>query len=403
MPALRATERPLLAKALSPAVLGSLNLRNRILKTATFEGLTPHGVPSPALRKHHVDLARGGVGLTTVAYCAVSPNARTFAEQMWMREEVLPALSELTAAVHAEGGAVSLQLGHCGYFSRNSELPGGRSLGPSRRLNEYGLLAGVPLSRAMTEADLVQTASDFALAAARAKGAGFDAVEVHFGHGYLLSQFLSPAVNKRCDAYGGPLENRLRFPMQVIANVRSAVGPDFPVIVKTNLHDGFRGGLELDDAVAVCRALECAGVAAIELTGGFTSRTPFYLLRGPAPLKEMIEVEKSRLQRLVLRWFGPGIIRGYPFEQLFFLPMAKKVRESVGIPLILLGGALSTENLETAMREGFDFVAMGRALIADPDLVLRMADGRAERSRCTSCNKCVAEMDRGGGVRCVLG
>ena len=402
MPAERAASRPLLAKALSPARLGQLQLRNRIVKTATFEGMTPHGAPSPALVKHHVDLARGGVGMTTVAYCAVSPNGRTFAEQMYMREGIVPALSALTAAVHAEGAAVSLQLGHCGYFSRNSELPGGRSLGPSRRINEYGLLAGVPLSRAMTDADLAQTAGDFASSAAHAKAAGFDAVEIHFGHGYLLSQFLSPAVNKRGDAYGGSLKNRLRFPMQVVADVRAAVGADFPVIVKTNLRDGFRGGLEVDDAIVVCQALEAAGVAAIELTGGFTSRTPFYLFRGPAPLKEMIEVEKSRLQRIILRCFGPGIIRGYPFEELFFLPLAKKIREKVGVPLILLGGALSTANLETAMQEGFDFVAMGRALIADPDLVLRMADGRAERSRCNSCNKCVAEMDR-GGVRCVLG
>lgn len=396
-----AAARPLLARALSPARLGTLELRNRIIKTATYEGMTPHGAPSPALVRHHVELARGGVGMTTVAYCAVSPNGRTFAEQMWMREEIVPALTELALEVHAEGAAVSLQLGHCGYFSRNTELPGRRSLGPSRLLNEYGLLSGIPFSRAMTEADLAATAGDFAAAAERARRAGFDAVEVHFGHGYLLSQFLSPATNRRRDRYGGSLENRLRFPLEVLAAVRERAGADFPVIVKTNLRDGFRGGLELDEAVAVCEAIEAAGVAAIELTGGFTSRTPFYLFRGKAPLKEMIEVEKSRLHRLALRLFGRRAIRDYPFEELYFLPQARRVRERVKIPLVLLGGCLSTQNLETAMAEGFDFVAMGRVLIADPDLVVRMADGRAERSRCTSCNKCVAEMDR-GGVRCVL-
>jgi 2,4-dienoyl-CoA reductase-like NADH-dependent reductase (Old Yellow Enzyme family) len=402
IPAARAEARPLLAKALSPASLGRLRLRNRIVKTATYEGMTPHGAPSPALVRHHVELARGGVGLTTVAYCAVSPNGRTFGEQMWMREEIVAPLADLVAAVHAEGAAVSLQLGHCGYFSRNRELPGRRSLGPSRLVNEYGLLAGVPLSRAMTESDLAATAAEFASAAARAVRAGFDAVEIHFGHGYLLSQFLSPATNRRRDRYGGSLENRLRFPMEVLAAVRAAVGEGFPVIVKTNLRDGFRGGLEVEEAVAVCRALEAAGVAAIELTGGFTSRTPFYLFRGRAPLRQMIEVETSRLQRLVLRVFGRSVIRDYPFEELFFLPLARRIREAVRVPLILLGGCLSTENLETAMGEGFDFVAMGRALIADPDLVRRMAEGSAERSRCNSCNQCVAEMDR-DGVRCVLG
>jgi len=254
----------------------------------------------------------------------------------------------------------------------------------------------------MTPRDLAETVEDFATAAERARRAGFDAVEVHLGHGYLLSQFLSPATNRRSDAYGGSLENRLRFPLEVLAALRARTGAGLAVIVKTNLRDGFRGGLELEEAVAVCAALEAAGVDAIELTGGFTSRTPFYLFRGKAPLKEMIEVEKHRLHRIALRLFGRRAIRDYPFEELYFLPLARRVRERVRLPLILLGGCLSAGNLETAMDEGFDFVAMGRALIADPDLVERLADGRAERSRCISCNKCVAEMDR-GGVRCVLG
>jgi len=401
MPGGRAAARPLLAKALSPAMLGRVELRNRIIKTATYEGMTPGGTPSDALVRHHVELARGGVGMTTVAYCAVSPDGRTFAEQMWMRDAIVPALSALVSAVHVEGARVSLQLGHCGYFSRNTELPGRRSLGPSRLLNEYGLLSGIPFSRAMDERELAATAADYAAAAACAKSAGFDAVEIHFGHGYLLSQFLSPATNRRTDQYGGSLENRLRFPLAVLDAVRARVGGGMPIVAKTNLRDGFRGGLELDEAVSVCEALERAGIDAIELTGGFTSRTPFYLFRGKAPIKEMIEVEKSRLHRMALRLFGRRVMRDYPFEELFFLPLAKKIRERVRVPLILLGGCLSTANLETAMSEGFDFVAMGRALIADPDLVARMTDGRAERSRCTSCNRCVAEMDR-GGVRCVL-
>jgi 2,4-dienoyl-CoA reductase-like NADH-dependent reductase (Old Yellow Enzyme family) len=173
------------------------------------------------------------------------------------------------------------------------------------------------------------------------------------------------------------------------------------MLAKTNLRDGFRGGLELDDAIQVVRALEGAGVDAVELSGGFTSRTPFYLLRGGRPLDDMIRVAPTRLHKLILRLTGPLIIRAYPFEELFFLPMARAVREAVGVPLVLLGGVLSLDNLATAMREGFDFVALGRALVADPDLPRRFARGEATRSRCISCNRCVAEMDR-GGVRCVL-
>jgi len=389
-------------KVFSSASLRSLELRNRIIKTATYEGMCPGGMPSDALIKHHRDLAAGGVGMTTVAYCAVSPNGRTFEQQMYMRDEILPKLGELTAAVHAEGAAASLQLGHCGYFSRNTMLPGHRSLGPSFRLNEYGLMAGVPFARAMTEADIANVIEEFGTAAAKARQAGFDAVELHLGHGYLLNQFLCPATNRRRDEWGGSLDNRARLPLAVVARVRERVGSDFPILAKLNLRDGFRGGFELEDSVGVAQRLETAGVDAIVLSGGFTSRTPFYLFRGARPLKEMIEVEHNPLQKLTLRFFGARIIREYPFKEMFFLDDARAVRRAVRMPLVLLGGILSLDNLETAMREGFDFVAMGRALIADPDLITRMQTGEATRSRCISCNKCVAEMDRPTGVRCVL-
>lgn len=390
-----------IGKVFSPARLRALELRNRVIKTATYEGMSPGGVPSDALIRHHRDLAAGGVGMTTVAYCAVSPNGRTFKEQMYMRAEIVPKLRELTDAVHSEGAAVSIQLGHCGYFSRNTALPGRRSIGPSFRINEYGLMSGVPFARAMTMADIAATVEEFATAAALAVRAKFDAVELHLGHGYLLSQFLCPATNRRRDQWGGSLDNRMRFPLAVLRRVREQVGPDFPILAKTNLRDGFKGGLELEESIGVAQRLEAAGVDAIVLSGGFTSRTPFYLFRGARPLKEMIEVEKNRLQKLVLRFFGSRVIKEYPFQELFFLDQARAVRRAVRVPLVLLGGILSLDNLETAMRESFEFVAMGRALIADPDLINRMRRGEATRSRCTSCNKCVAEMDR-NGVRCVL-
>ena len=384
-----------------PAELGSLRLRNRIIKTATYEGMTPGGVPSQALIDHHTTLARGGVGMTTVAYCSVSANGRTFAEQMYMREGIVPQLLTLTRSVHDAGAKVSLQLGHCGAFSRNRDLPGRRPIAPSFAINEYGLMSGMPFTRAMTDRDMETVVDEFGTAAALAVRAGFDALELHLGHGYLLSQFISPATNRRRDRWGGSLDNRMRLPLAVVAEVRRRVGNDVPILAKTNLRDGFRGGLQLDEAVGVAQRLEAAGVNALVLSGGFTSKSPFYLFRGKRPLKEMIEVEKNPLQRLVLRFLGARVIKEYPFRELFFLDDARAVRQGVRMPLVLLGGALSRTSLEAAMAEGFDFVAMGRALIADPDLVIRMQRGEIEKSRCTSCNKCVAEMDR-GGVRCVL-
>jgi len=388
--------------AFTPGRLGPLTLRNRIIKTATYEGMCPGGIPSPALVRHHRELAAGGVGMTTVAYCAVSAAGRTFDEQMSMRPEIVAPLRTVTDAVHAEGAAVSLQLGHCGAFSKSTALRPWGPLGPSFAVNTYGLTAGVPFARAMTAADLSTVVDDFGRAAALALDAGFDALEVHLGHGYLLSQFLCPATNRRRDQWGGSLDNRARLPLAVVERVRDVVGGHAAVVAKINLRDGFRGGLELPDAVGVAERLAAAGIDGIVLSGGFTSRTPFYLFRGARPLREMIEVEKSRLQRVVLRLVGARVIREYPFEELFFLPLAREVRRAVRVPLVLLGGALSLDNLETALSEGFEFVAMGRALIADPDLVLRMRRGEATRSRCISCNKCVAEMDRPGGVRCVL-
>ena len=387
--------------AFAPVRLNELELRNRVIKTATYEGMCPGGMPSDALVEHHRALAAGGVGMTTVAYCAVSPDGRTFAEQMTMRRETVSPLRRVTDAVHREGGAASLQLGHCGWFTKNRELSTWLPRGPSPIVNQYGIAAGKPFGLAMRAADLAQVVEDFARAAGLAREAGFDAVELHLGHGYLLSQFLCPATNARRDAYGGDLDGRARLALEVLRRVRAVVGASYPILCKTNLRDGFRGGLELEDSVGLARRLEAEGADALLLSGGFTSRSPFYLFRGRRPLAEMIAAEKSRVQKLALSWFGKNVIREYPWQEMFFLELAREVRRAVRMPLALLGGIVSRANVDAAMAEGFDFVAMGRALIADPDLVRRMQAGEATASRCTHCNRCVVEMER-GGTRCVL-
>jgi 2,4-dienoyl-CoA reductase-like NADH-dependent reductase (Old Yellow Enzyme family) len=387
--------------AFAPARLESLDLRNRVIKTATYEGMCPGGMPSEALVEHHRRLAANGVGLTTVAYCAVAPDGRTFADQMVMRPETVEPLRRVTDAVRREGGAASLQLGHCGWFTKNAELGTWLPRGPSLIVNQYGISAGKPFGLPMRERDFERVQGEFARAAVLARVAGFGAVELHLGHGYLLSQFLSPATNRRTDRWGGSLENRARLSLEVLRRVREEVGAGYPVLCKVNLRDGFRGGLELDDCVALARLLEAGGASALVLSGGFTSRSPFYLFRGRRPLAEMIAAEPSRLQKLALQLFGARVIREYPFEEMFFLEQARSVRAAVRMPLVLLGGIVSRANVDRAMAEGFDFVALGRALIADPDLVRRMQADPGTRSRCTHCNACVAEMDT-GGVRCVL-
>jgi 2,4-dienoyl-CoA reductase-like NADH-dependent reductase (Old Yellow Enzyme family) len=385
-----------------PARLGALTLRNRVIKAATYEGMSPGGVASTALVEHHRQLARGGVGMTTVAYCAVSDAGRTFGDQLRLVPESCSMLRELTRGVHADGGRVALQLSHAGYFSKVRGEGGRSPRGPSLAWNSYGLSAGVPIAQAMSVAEIRETVEDFGRSAAIAAELGFDAVEIHLGHGYLLSQFLSPATNRRSDEWGGSLEGRLRLPLAVLERVRRELGGSVAVVAKTNLSDGFSGGLEIDEAVQVARAIEREGhVDLLVPSGGFTSRSPFYLLRGGLPVDKMAAAQRDPLARLAMRWIGGVILDRYAFEEAFFLPLAQRLREAVTMPVALLGGLVSRDNLAQARAAGFDFVVLGRALIADPDLVLRMQRGELERTRCNACNECVAEMDR-GGVRCVL-
>lgn len=391
-----------LDKAFTPVKLGDLLLRNRFVKAGAYEGMCPLGMPGEELLRHHQAIARGGVGLTTVAYCSVSADGRTFAQQMHMRPEILPPLRRLTEAVHQQGAAVSLQLGHCGYFSRNREASPGWPRGPSATLNLLGFLVGMPIARRMRPADIASVSEDFARAAAMARQAGFDAVELHLGHGYLLSQFLSPKTNRRRDEYGGSLENRLRFPLEVVRRVRAVLPAGFPVLCKVNLRDGFRGGLEIEESAAIAQALEQEGVSGLVPSGGFVSRSAFYLFRGKIPLRQMIAVEHLYRQKLALLLFGRMVMRSQPFFELFFRQDALRLRAAVKIPVGLLGGVVSGDGVATAMADGFDFVVLGRALVAEPDFVERLRRDARFRSRCDACNQCVAEMDRPGGVRCVL-
>ncbi len=381
--------------------LGGLTLRNRIIKAATFEGMSPGARVSPALIAHHRALARGGVGMTTVAYCAVSPDGRTFADQLYMRPDLLPELRQLTDAVHAEGAAASLQLGHCGGFCNNRQLRAARPLAPSAGLNLLGALSGRPFSATMTAAEIEQTTCDFVQAARLAQQAGFDAVELHLGHGYLLSQFLCPKTNRRRDAWGGDPASRARFPLAVVQRVRAALPPEFPVLAKVNLRDGFPGGLELSESLDVARGLAKVGVTALVLSGGSVSRNAFYLFRGERPLRAMIAAERSLRQKLALTLFGPLVIRSYPYEKMYFLPLAREFRRALSLPLVLLGGIKDRADIEAGLAEGFDAVAMARALLHDPALIAKYQAGSQMQSSCIPCNGCIAEMERPGGVRCV--
>jgi 2,4-dienoyl-CoA reductase-like NADH-dependent reductase (Old Yellow Enzyme family) len=332
----------------------------------------------------HRAYAAGGVAMTTVAYCAVAPDGRTAPDQLQWTDESMPGLRVLTEAVHEEGAAVSAQIGHAGPVAdpRGNRRP---ALSPSTRFPNVS--GGI--SRKATPADLERITRAHAHAATRAIEAGFDAVEVHLGHSYLASAFLSPKINHRKDRYGGSLANRAAFGRGILRAVRDAVGDRIAILTKLNLSDGVHGGISLDEAVQTARWIEQDGtVDALEMTAGSSLLNPMYLFKGGAPVDEFVAVMPQPM-KTVMRFAGRRFIREYPYRDAFLLDDAARVRAEVSLPMVLLGGITDRASMDLAMREGFDFVAMGRALLREPDLVARIAQDPATPSLCIHCNRCM--------------
>ncbi|MGV0813219.1 NADH:flavin oxidoreductase [Mycolicibacterium boenickei] len=375
----------------SEAKLGPVTLRNRIIKAATFEASTPDALVTEDLINYHRLPAAGGVGMTTVAYCAVAPGGRTDGWQIWMRPEAVPGLTKLTETIHAEGAAISAQIGHAGPVanSRTNKAP---ALAPVRFFNplsmRFAKKASIEDIRDVTEAH--------ANAARLAIDSGFDAVEVHLGHNYLASSFLSPLINRRTDEFGGSLENRAKVARGVVRAVRDAVDKHgdrkIAVIAKLNMSDGVRGGIPIDESLQTAKWLEeDGGLDAIELTAGSSLVNPMYLFRGGAPVKEFAANFKPPIS-WGIRMSGNKFFREYPYREAYLMRDAEKFRAELTMPIILLGGITKRETMDKAMAAGFEFVAMGRALLAEPDLLNRIKAEDAEHrveSQCTHCNLCM--------------
>jgi len=378
-----------------PAALGPVTLRNRVIKAATFEGVMPRGAVTDELIDFHAAVARGGAALTTLAYCAVSKGGRVNHNTLVFRDELIGDLLRLTEAVHAEGAAVSAQLGHAGLVS-SAASKRNPTMAPSARFSAPAM----GWVKAATPSQLDEVVRDFERAAAVAEAAGFDAIEIHLGHNYLLSSFMSPNLNHRRDEHGGSIENRARFPRRVVEAVRHVVDGRLAVIAKFNMADGVPNGLWLDESLEFARLLEADGhLDALELTGGSSVLNGMYFFRGDVPMKEFAATQ-SPIVGVGLRVFGRRIFPTYPFEEAFFLPFARQFRDALTMPLILLGGINELETIESAMDEGFEYVAMARALLREPDLVNTMAAGRRSAGLCVHCNKCLPTIY--AGTRCVL-
>lgn len=374
----------------NPAKLGPLTLRNRVIKAATFEARTPDALVTDDLIEYHRLPAAGGVAMTTVAYCAVSPGGRTGGNQIWMRPPAVPGLRRLTEAIHAEGAAISAQIGHAGPVA-DARSNQATALAPVRFFNPIAMR----FAQKATREDIDDVLAAHAHAARLAVDAGFDAVEIHLGHNYLASAFLSPLLNRRDDEFGGSLQNRAKVARGLVMAVRRAVRQQVAVTAKLNMTDGIRGGITVDEALTTARWLQDdGGLDAIELTAGSSLVNPMYLFRGDAPVKEFAAAFKPPL-RWGIRMTGHRFFREYPYRDAYLLREARLFRAELTIPLILLGGITNRTTMDLAMAEGFEFVAMARALLAEPDLVNRIAaEGSQVRSACTHCNQCMATIYR---------
>lgn len=375
----------------TPYQLGPVTLRNRTIRSAAFESMGKDFGPTQMLKDYHVSVARGGVGMTTLAYASVNRGGISFNSQLWIRDEIVPGLRDITDAVHNEGAAVGIQIGHCGnmtHWSTAGQFP----VSASNGFNLYS----PTLVRRMRRSECIQMAKDFGKAVEVAYNAGFDSVEVHAGHGYLLSQFLSPYTNHRHDEYGGSLENRMRL-MNICLDevVNKAAKYNMAVLVKHNMEDGFKSGIQIPESLEIAKEIERHGVNGIVLTSGFVSKAPMAVMRGKIPTKTMAYYMpfKSLPQKIVISLFGDRMIKQYEYEECYFLENAKKFREELKLPLIYVGGLVSREGIERVLDEGFECVQIARALVNDPEFVNKLRDGdMTVRSGCDHRDYCMARM-----------
>lgn len=374
----------------TPCNIGPVELRNRVIRSAAFENMAYGNSPSQDLFDYHTAVARGGVGMTTVAYAAVCQSGLSFDGQLWMREEIVPELRKLTDAIHAEGAKASIQLGHCGNMTHRATC-GCTPVGASGGFNIYS----PTFVRKLQIPEIHQLVKDFGHAVELARQAGFDCVEIHAGHGYLISQFLSPYTNHRHDEFGGSLENRMRFMRLVITEVMRAAGDDMGVVVKMNMHDGFRRGMQRAECLEVAKELEKLGVHALVLSAGFVSKAPMEVMRGAMPIRTLryyMDMKHFWWLKAMLAMIGRILIPTVPYKEAYFLDDAMEFRATVKMPLIYVGGMVSREGIEKVLGHGFVAVQMARALVHDTDFVNKLRTGEQKCSGCGHSNYCIGRM-----------
>jgi len=361
----------LMRKLFEPSEINGLKLENRFVRSATWEGMAAEdGSCTPKLVNLMADLARGGVGLIISSHAYVQKVGQAGNNQLGIHnDDMLPGLQKMTAAVHGQRGKIVCQLAHAGFFA-NAKLSGQTPMAPSA-------VEGIAKSprKEMTKHDIDNVIEAFAAAAGRAKSAGFDGVQIHGAHGYLISEFISPWFNHRNDGYGGSVENRARLALEVLRAIRNTAGIDFPVLIKLNCKEFTDGGLEPQEFLQVGKMLADAGIDAIEVSGG--------LPISPKTRPSQLGINKEE-------------------KEAYFQEQAKALRKQTDTPVILVGGNRSFHVAERLVAEGVaDYISMSRPLIREPHLINRWKAGDLTKSACVSDNMCFQPASEGKGIYCV--
>jgi 2,4-dienoyl-CoA reductase-like NADH-dependent reductase (Old Yellow Enzyme family) len=353
--------------------INGMTMRNRMIRSATWEGMCEQdGRPTKKLIDWYHNLAQGGIGLIISGNTTVRPEGKQVPGTMGIHtEDFARDYENLTRTVHDAGCKIAVQLVHAG-GQTDAKTAGRQPLAPSAvQVDQFS-----EMPAELTKDEINDIVTAFGEGARRAKTWGFDAMQLHGAHGYLINQFLSPLTNRRTDPYGGSIENRSRFLLEVYRKVREMVGADYPVLIKLNASDNLEGGLGIDDAVYASQKLSENGIDAIEVSAGTLASGA----ENPA---------RDKINK--------------PEKEAYNLELARRIKEAVSCPVMVVGGFRSFEVAEKAVRDdGMDYIAMARPLIREPGLPNRWRQGDFTKAKCISCNSCFMAGIEEGGIYCVI-
>lgn len=392
--------------AFEPVSLAGIKLKNRIIRSATHEGMADeNGFPTEKLKKLYVNLAKGEAGAIITGYSGIQPDGKTCLFNMTMidSDEKIPAFREITSAVHGYGTPIIMQIAHCGRQTR-SKITGRPTVAPSAIRDGF---YSEDKPKELSEDEINHIIDNFVSAILRAKQAGFDGVQLHLAHGYLLAQFLSSHSNRRKDKWGGSPKNKYRIVGEIFKKAKDK-GGDYPILVKLNAYDGRRKGMRIEEAVMIAQMLETSGCAAIEVSCGCVE-DGLYVMRGPKlPAEAVMEYNfkfnkiPGFAKKIVILLAKTFVMQPKPLLR-YNLDAAVRIKQAVNIPIIVVGGIHSMNDINDIIgNHKADFVSMSRPFIIEPNIVSKFKNGTQTQSKCIVCNYC-AIIGEEEPLKCYLG